>query len=297
MTQEQLRNLLLGGDMAMNVVGNVMAGKTASYERERQARMDAYNKALQNYNMMQSVRGSQAGLVQDQLTSQTDRAKMMAMLDPLGAEQALVQRNAMIANMIPQVANMPTSSAYGGVVNPMIGMSTEPFGQASTAAAIAQKRKELAAIMPEFQFGSMGAYGLGDAATPEDAAVANYQKTVMDTRTQREQQLRDLVEEQRKAAEDFATTQQQQDAAAAQPQKKKGGFWKTLGKIASVAAPIVAAPFTGGATLALIGAGAGAAGGALQGGGVKGALLGGATGALTGGLGGGANAGIGRAHV
>lgn len=60
------------------------------------------------------------------------------------------------------------------------------------------------------------------------------------------------------------------------------GFWRTLGKIASIAAPIVAAPFTGGASLALIGAGAGAAHGALSGGGVKGALLGAGLGAIPG---------------
>jgi hypothetical protein len=66
------------------------------------------------------------------------------------------------------------------------------------------------------------------------------------------------------------------------------GFWRKLGKIASIAAPIVAAPFTGGASLALIGAGAGAAGGALSGGGWKGALKGAALGGATAGLGGGA---------
>lgn len=59
-------------------------------------------------------------------------------------------------------------------------------------------------------------------------------------------------------------------------------FWKKLAKIASIAAPIVAAPFTGGTSLALIGAGAGAAGGALSGGGVKGALLGAGLGAIPG---------------
>jgi hypothetical protein len=59
-------------------------------------------------------------------------------------------------------------------------------------------------------------------------------------------------------------------------------FWKKLAKIASFAAPIVAAPFTGGTSLALIGAGAGAAGGALSGGGWKGALLGGGLGAIPG---------------
>ncbi len=70
------------------------------------------------------------------------------------------------------------------------------------------------------------------------------------------------------------------------------GFWSTLGKIGSIAAPIVAAPFTGGASLALIGAGSGAALGALNGGGIKGSLLGaglgGATAGLLGGAGGGA---------
>jgi hypothetical protein len=60
------------------------------------------------------------------------------------------------------------------------------------------------------------------------------------------------------------------------------GFWKTLGKIGSFAAPIVAAPFTGGASLALIGAGAGAAGSALSGGGLKGALMGAGLGAIPG---------------
>lgn len=59
-------------------------------------------------------------------------------------------------------------------------------------------------------------------------------------------------------------------------------IWSKIGKVASIAAPIIAAPFTGGATLALIGAGAGAAGGALGGGGLKGALTGGALGAIPG---------------
>jgi hypothetical protein len=59
-------------------------------------------------------------------------------------------------------------------------------------------------------------------------------------------------------------------------------FWKNLAKVGLIAAPYVAAPFTGGASLALIGAGAGAAGAALGGGGVKGALLGGAVGAIPG---------------
>ena len=71
----------------------------------------------------------------------------------------------------------------------------------------------------------------------------------------------------------------------------KGDTWKKIGKIALKAAPIVAAPFTGGASLLALGAGTGALSGALDGGGWKGALLGGALGAIPGGGVGGAAAG------
>lgn len=60
------------------------------------------------------------------------------------------------------------------------------------------------------------------------------------------------------------------------------GFWSKLGKIASIAAPIAAAPFTGGASLALIGAGAGAANAALNKQGLKGLALGAGLGAIPG---------------
>jgi hypothetical protein len=72
-------------------------------------------------------------------------------------------------------------------------------------------------------------------------------------------------------------------AAGQTQQKKGGGFWKTLGNIGLMAAPFVAAPFTGGSSLAMlgIGAGTGAARGLLNGGGAKGALTGAATGAAT----------------
>lgn len=59
-------------------------------------------------------------------------------------------------------------------------------------------------------------------------------------------------------------------------------FWKTLGKIATFAAPIIAAPFTGGTSLALLGAGAGAANAALSGKGVGGILTGAALGSIPG---------------
>lgn len=69
--------------------------------------------------------------------------------------------------------------------------------------------------------------------------------------------------------------------------KKKSSLWGKIAKIGLAAAPIVAAPFTGGASLALIGAGAGAASGAMNGGGLRGALTGGAMGGLTAGITGG----------
>lgn len=65
------------------------------------------------------------------------------------------------------------------------------------------------------------------------------------------------------------------------------GFWKTLAKIGTIAAPIVAAPFTGGTSLALIGAAAGAANAKLNGAGLKGTLFGAGIGGATAGIGGG----------
>jgi hypothetical protein len=61
-----------------------------------------------------------------------------------------------------------------------------------------------------------------------------------------------------------------------------GGFWKTLAKIGTIAAPIIAAPFTGGASLAAIGALSGAANSALNGGGLMQDLLGAGLGAIPG---------------
>ena len=60
------------------------------------------------------------------------------------------------------------------------------------------------------------------------------------------------------------------------------GFWKTLGKIGAMAAPIVAAPFTGGTSLAAIGALSGLAGAKLSGQGLKGSLLSAGLGAIPG---------------
>lgn len=54
---------------------------------------------------------------------------------------------------------------------------------------------------------------------------------------------------------------------------------KKIGKVATIAAPIIAAPFTGGASLAAIGAASGAGNALLNGSGVKGAALGAGLGA------------------
>jgi len=66
------------------------------------------------------------------------------------------------------------------------------------------------------------------------------------------------------------------------------GFWSKAGKFLGMAAPFIAAPFTGGLSLIpslAMGAGIGAAGGALSGGGLKGTLLGAGMGAAAPGFG------------
>lgn len=66
--------------------------------------------------------------------------------------------------------------------------------------------------------------------------------------------------------------------------KKDHTTLKKIGKAAATIAPIAAAPFTGGGSLAAIGALSGAARSALDGGGMKGALMGAGMGALGGAL-------------
>jgi len=156
----------------------------------------------------------------------------------------------------------------------------------ATARSIAERRKALGAIDPNFQFGSMGDFGLPDLG----GEVSQYQGDVRSRRQASEMDLQRLLTEQMREASAAqipgATSATGAPATGTTTQKKPS----LLRRIAGAALPVAAAfiPGVGPVASALIQAGAGAAGSALAGGGLKGALTGaamGGLGAATGGLG------------
>ena len=207
----------------------------------------------------------------------------------------------------------PTSGAISGLVRPssniLSAFTTPDYRQSispeATARSIAERRKAIGGVNPDFQFGNMGDYGLPNLG----GEVQAYQDKIGGDRLGRENQLMQLLTNQMQEAskplyqgsgQGPGVTDPTAPAptATAAPAAKGTPWWKKILKVAAVAAPIVAAPFTAGASLAIplaIGAGAGALSGALDGG-KKGALMGAGLGALTSGIGGGA-AGAGAKKV
>lgn len=291
------------GQFGLNAITGLTGGKADERTAQRQQQQDELFRQLQRYNAQLAAR-SALGTFYTQ--ANRDRALgRQSLLDasPLGAEQALAMQMAR-ARGLSGVAEtfqplMPASADIAGLIRPssdVLSAFTTPDYRASispeaTARSIAERRKALAGVDPTFQFGSMGDYGLPNL----EKEVATYAQGVAADRLGRENLVLDLLNQQMKAASAFGQTTSDgmsmqgvpptQSSAAAQP--KKTSWWKKVLNVAATAAPIVAAPFTGGTSLALIGAGSGALKGALSGG-AKGALTGAAMGAATSAIGGGA---------
>jgi hypothetical protein len=259
-----------GGQTAIGAVGAGLSAAGQAKQNDRQMNMTANQYA--------------ASMAQRQLESQQDderaRASQVLSQRPLGESENYIQKQMLMKAILGGVSNSnirPTDKAIaaqtpsggGGFdLSSLNGVADRAFTDDSIMRAINQRDKDVLNVSPYSAQSSMAAFG--DAAQPYSDDVNAY---ALDAQ-QRMAEPRMSASEKIQAALD-------RDLQAAE--KKKGsGFWKKLGKIAAFAAPIVAAPFTGGASLALIGAGAGAAGGLLNGGGLKGALMGGALGASPG---------------
>jgi len=306
------RDWIDAGQLGTSLIGGIAdAGarqrdaEQIEFDRQRLARQDEFNRQLQYYAMQQQAR---SGLGAFWNQTNVDRARgRQAFLDasPLGAEQELAYRMARARGLSDVAENFqpltPASGDIAGLIRPTTNMlrafTTPDFRQAispeATARSIAERRKALAGVDPTFQFGSMGDYGIPNL----EKEVATYAQGVAADRLSRENQLQNLLIQQANAATAFPKTvadaqglggtQELPPNQSVKDQKpKKSSWWKKVLNVAATAAPIVAAPFTGGTSLALIGAGAGAVKGALSGG-AKGALTGAAIGAGTSALGGG----------
>lgn len=244
-------------------------------------------------------RAQQAAQFEAQLAlSQQDRADRMGLArasaaadaSPLGDYEQFALRQALLREIMPGLRNfsatpgdpavaaaMPKLS--GGFRIPEGGFSAEALASLSpraTTNAIGRRQQHVANLDPNAPGVNFEAMGFDPEVAAEaqgatNAYQAGRQQALLDQESETKQQLAAAL---------------QRNYAASQQKSGGGGFWKKLGKVAAFAAPFVAAPFTGGTSLALIGAGSGAASGLLNGGGVKGALTGAAMGAATsGGLG------------
>lgn len=288
------------GQLATNVVGGAMSGKAADRTAEQAKTQDTWNRLLQQYNAQMAAR-NQLAAYYDQLNA-TRAAGRQALLNasPLGAEQEFVGKQALRRGLMGVMGNFqplaPASADIAGLIRPtsnvLSAFTTPDMQQAAsvgaTARSIAERRKAIAGVNPTFQFGSMADYGVPNL----EKEVATYAQGVAADRLSRENKLLDLLTTQMEAANALSQPQPMQgvpstQSTTAEEPKKKTSWWKKVLNVAATAAPIVAAPFTGGTSLALIGAGSGALKGALSGG-AKGALTGAAMGAATSALGGGA---------
>jgi hypothetical protein len=302
------QNLLSMATLGLNGIAGFAGGSAQGRANEQDAQQQAYQRAQDAYLRRMQGRSGLASVIRGQMDDRTSAATGFADRSPLGAEQDWTRQNAQLRGLSQAAENFRPSAptdpnilrSYSPGPN-ILGAFTTPDYRASispeaTERSIAERRKALSFINPDYQFGSSSAYGLPGST---DSEVELNRLGIAGDRLSRENQLYQLLTAQMQEASQPLYGEQvpgAQGAGAPEPERKKGGFWRTLGRIGLAAAPIIAAPFTGGASLALIGAGAGAASAALDGGGLRGALLGGAIGGATAGLGGGA-AGAGAQRV
>ena len=297
-----------------NLGTNIVGGLTGGKQDERAANLnqaefdflrqqDAYKRAAEAYARRMAARSGIGAALQDQALARRDAAQSTLDAMPLGAEQDLVRRMARARGMSTVAEHfqplMPTDPSIASTIrqspNMLSALTGADYRQSispeATARSIAERRKAIAGVNPDFVFGSMGDYGGPDLG----AEVTAYGQARGADRLARENQLMQLLTNQMQEA---SKPLYQEPAISGLPAYAPGPtspapaaqkgtpWWKKALKVASVAAPIVAAPFTGGTSLAAIGALSGAVGGALDGGkkgALQGALLGGATSAMGGG--------------
>jgi hypothetical protein len=298
-----------GGQTAVSAIG---AGLSAyGQHKDRQAQL-----AEGQANRQQSSAQFAANMLQrqseDDRNHQLTAATSAAGISPIGEAQDFAAKQALFGQLLGGARNFsvrPGDSAVGAAMGPgpqggirlpeggfNPAMLERLFGDATTLESIKNRQAQIGQINPNAPVMDLSnIYGQQGADASKNILDANTMLAQQQSEAQakqRDQIMRAIDEDIRgenrggPAPDGF-----EYDKKTGQLKKKGTPMWKKIAKVAAIAAPIVAAPFTGGASLALIGAASGAASGALNGGGVKGALLGGALGGATAGLGGGIGGG------
>lgn len=263
------------GQAAMTLGGGLLTGMAASGD----------NAAARAQNAQQFAANARMDLAESDRSDARSRAVSAAQLSPLGENEEFASRQALARALLPTLRNAKMTpgdpavaaamgTSTGGFRLPEGGLPPEAmahFSEQATANAIARRAGMVANVDPNAPGVDFAGMGFGnDVATAAQGSADAYQNERLTAQQQERTRTQELLE---------AALNKDYTAQAAQ-KKNSGGFWRTLGKVASFAAPIVAAPFTGGTSLALIGAGAGAANAALSGKGLGGIALGAGMGAL-----------------
>lgn len=257
-----LEKALLFGNVGASALGAV-AGSRQQNQNQQQQEAD-----LRVQRMMQALQNKQNTSTELQQNRQQGW-KDQTSQSPLGQEQSFLQKQRLAQVLFPQIANfkgaMPTDPAIAGAFKPqtnVLGAFGDPrfletFGDQATATSLADRRKLMAGLNPDYEFSSLGNFGLDSSF---DQGVNRAQQDAAGRRQAYESTQADLANQQYQLAQG-QTTQGQMS------QNKKGGGVKGfLGGLLKTAAPFAAfIPGIGPAASIAMGAGAGILGGKLQG--------------------------------
>ena len=235
MTSQELLSLLMQG-------GAGLAGGLAQGQQNKNQQAQT-----QQQMMDQKVQQMMAALQNAQQTGQNlqmNRQQMpqtQASLSPLGAEQTFLQRQRLMQTMLPEMANFrsagPTDPGVRGAYTPNTNMLKglnnpkllEAYGDQATATSLADRRKLMAQINPEYQFSSLENFGLDPSF---NQGVEESRMTAGANLKAYEAAQTSLANQQTQLA-----NQQMSQQVQAQPEKKGGGVKGFLGGVLKTAAP------------------------------------------------------------
>jgi hypothetical protein len=273
----------------MMILGPSLAGGIGSAVNSRQqGQQNQQNQQNQAVQQQMQMLAQKAQILQglQQNRQQMAQAGLNAM--PLGQEQAYASRAKAMQALLPMLAQYqgarPTDPGIAGATrssgpNLVQGLAgnkgfQNTFSDQMTSQAMADRRKAVAGVNPQYEFSSLGGYGMDPF----------YDQTVDDARGTALARLKGFEGQQQALADQQVQLAMQQGAQAQGQQEQKGGGVKGfLGGLLKTAAPF-AAFIPGVGPLAAVGWGAagGALGNKLQGGGL---VSGAAQGAIGAGLG------------
>lgn len=278
-----LQNLLTLGGTFLSAKGQ------ADREDRNNAQNNAQVKAQLNQRNAQFSAELAARLENDRRQQNLAQAVAAMNATKLGENENFATRNRILSQVVPNLRNsniMPSDPAVAAAMpklaGPLPANGLPPavlaaISEKATAHALANRNRQLLNIDPNAPVVDLDAMGF-DASATGSIDLAAVRQALIDSRAADEAGVDDVIR--RAILQDYQGIQKLPEVDTGNA--KKEGFWKTLAKIGSVVAPIVAAPFTGGASLAAIGAGSGASLAALNGSRVKDILLGAAVGSAAG---------------